>query len=563
MEEGERNDASSLPWEEAGSGEGPSTSFGNDRRGILSQIMRRQCHSAPSGSAVNVVRAMCTSVVPCNCVASTKPAECHIRGFTPNGRYLVCFSTDLKSLLLYNFTGFQGGNQADASRAKDSVTFESFFSLAAAVEIAPGTEQLCKSFCISAANSKLLILASATLMQQPSTQAMPISESITFHVVDLDLRCKTDECTFAKDFILLSENNGVSIYDDVFCVLSIKNQCVHLFHLSRDGKLLKIRTVGDFVFEDDELELRRHNYLEAQFRARHKALKEKNDDVDMRDNAGSPVANGNEGDDIFSGITQRLLGFLAKKALHETGHDKHGRNERLKQFYFHFQDYQNLIMWKMQLLDRNHLLIKFDKRQSVWNAETSSGRYSGVFHLTKGCFVCFFMNSSEALAYLYQNFTDHFKVMSGDHMWSRYISSYANDQFLRAQLDKQRGRYNKVYGSEFELAHQISSFLPLSPKMTNSSPYLDMRLFQFDDRFVSPYSCPRPLADHSIKWLARGAGFLSTRFKCNPMGGEDEEAGGGEFYCCWVFHPTFPFIMSCVHAQVTHAPKLLKFYYRF
>ncbi|CAA7046626.1 unnamed protein product [Microthlaspi erraticum] len=36
------------------------------------------------------------------------------------------------------------------------------------------------------------------------------------------------------------------------------------------------------------------------------------------------------------------------------------RVQRLKKkFHFHFQDYVDLIFWKVQFLDRHHLLIKF------------------------------------------------------------------------------------------------------------------------------------------------------------------------------------------------------------
>lgn len=215
------------------------------------------------------------------------------------------------------------------------------------------------------------------------------------------------------------------------------------------------------------------------------------------------------------------------------------------------------------MLDSVHLLIKFDK-SPLFGSDSQSlhARYSGVFNIQSGLFVCFLLDKNEELAYLYQNFSDFF--IDSDHLWSRFVSSYSNDQYLRAQLDRQRDRYNKIYGSEAEpfLVKQISSLLPLSPQMTNSSPYLDARLFQFDDRFISAYSGPRPIAEHAIKFLTRGAQSC-TRFKIDPVpDSDDEEESLSDSYVTYVFHPVFPFAISCICNHMSQTPKVMKFYFR-
>lgn len=264
----------------------------------------------------------------------------------------------------------------------------------------------------------------------------------------------------------------------------------------------------------------------------------------------------------YSGIKQRLLGYLVTKALKRG--EKPGENEVLKRFFFHFKDYHSLLMWKMQLLDGSHLLIKFDKSPFLGTNESQSvqARYSGVFNIQSGKFVCFFLDKNEELAYLYENFTDFFRMANSNHMWSRFVSSYSNDPFLRAQLNKQRDRYTKIYGSELELSKHISSLLPLSPQMTNSSPYLDARLFQFDDRFVSPYNCPKPVAEHAVKFLTRGL-HSATRFKIDPYPASDEEEErDNDNYVTYVFHPVYPFAISCICNPGSPAPKVMKFYFR-
>ncbi len=40
---------------------------------------------------------------------------------------------------------------------------------------------------------------------------------------------------------------------------------------------------------------------------------------------------------------------------------------KLRSFYFHVPDYMALCMWKMQILDERHLLIKYgDAEQAGW-----------------------------------------------------------------------------------------------------------------------------------------------------------------------------------------------------
>ena len=69
---------------------------------------------------------------------------------------------------------------------------------------------------------------------------------------------KTDELTFEKDYIWLTQNNGISMYEDTLAVLSVKNQTIHFLHIDSLGKLVKIRSIGEFIYEDDEYTLSLH-----------------------------------------------------------------------------------------------------------------------------------------------------------------------------------------------------------------------------------------------------------------------------------------------------------------
>lgn len=535
-------------WEEKRA----KTSSLQNQEGIFRKLRSRECFAAQPSSAISVIRRMCIDIYPSKSVVAKKIPEFHVRTFTPDGRFLVCFSLNLKSVILYRYR-----REDHRVPQRGSTTFETFFRKVFELEVAAEDESLCKTFCLTTNQGRFLFLSSSTKSNtNTNAEKIPTFDKVSFHVIDLDRGMKCDELTFEKDFIWLTQNNGVCLYEDTIGILSVKNQVIHFFKVNFLGKLVKMRSIGDFIYEDDERMLQLHKLEQEAY------------NNNSERNPGYPYSEameeGEHGEMTrpYSGIKQRLLGYLVKNALKTEG--KPGENEDLKRFFFHFKDYNSLLMWKIQMLDSVHLLIKFDKSTFLGNGDLQSGyaQYSGVFNIMSGKFICFFLNRNEEIASLYQNFTDFFRVTSDGHLWSRFVSSYSNDPFLRAQLDKQRDRYNKIYGSELELSKQISSFLPLSPQMTSSSPYLDARLFQFDDRYVSPYVCPKPVAEHAIKFLTRGL-HSSTRFKIDPSpGSDDEDERDGDNYVTYIFHPVYPFAISSICSHMQQTPKIMKFYFR-
>ena len=542
-------------------------------KGILRKLAHRECQRSPPSSAIGVIRRMCTDIYPSNSTLVVKMPDFHIRAFTSDGKFLVCFSMNLRRVLLYRYFREDQENQKQQGPA----CFETFFKKVFELEVVQEGESLCKTFSITAKQGKFLILGSSTkcIQQQSNLETTPTFEKVSLHVIDLERGIQSDQVSFEKDFICLRQNNGISMFNDTLAALSVKTQTIHFFHLNSIGKLVKMRSIGEYIFEDDERLLSMHN-IEGGALGIHggkssggiggiggisgeAASSGAREEARGGEERGATPSESDVGP--YTGIKQRLLGHLVKNALKDG--EKPGENKSLKDFFFHFKDYQNLIMWKMQMLDSVHLLIKFDK-SPLFGSDSQSlhARYSGVFNIQSGLFVCFLLDKNEELAYLYQNFSDFF--IDSDHLWSRFVSSYSNDQYLRAQLDRQRDRYNKIYGSEAEpfLVKQISSLLPLSPQMTNSSPYLDARLFQFDDRFISAYSGPRPIAEHAIKFLTRGAQSC-TRFKIDPVPDSDEEEESlSDSYVTYVFHPVFPFAISCICNHMSQTPKVMKFYFR-
>ena len=101
-------------------------------RGILEKLRKRECISAPPSSSIGAIRRMCIDVYPSRAAVAKKIPEFHIRSFTPDGRFLVCFSLDLRSVVLYRYC------MPDHAIPKTgSVTFETFFKKMFELQVAP------------------------------------------------------------------------------------------------------------------------------------------------------------------------------------------------------------------------------------------------------------------------------------------------------------------------------------------------------------------------------------------------------------------------------------------
>lgn len=70
---------------------------------------------------------------------------------------------------------------------------------------------------------------------------------------------------------------------------------------------------------------------------------------------------------------------------------------------------------------------------------------------------------------------------------------------------------NAKYGGHTEAVRRLLGQLPISAQSYSSSPYLDLSLFSYDDKWVSVMERPKTCGDHPIRWarVHRTAGTLS------------------------------------------------------
>lgn len=62
-----------------------------------------------------------------------------------------------------------------------------------------------------------------------------------------------DKKVFSNDFVNLTHNMGVFLYDDLLAIVSLRYQTIHILQIRDSGNLVDVRAIGEFCREDDEL----------------------------------------------------------------------------------------------------------------------------------------------------------------------------------------------------------------------------------------------------------------------------------------------------------------------
>ncbi|PVZ98226.1 hypothetical protein BB558_005780 [Smittium angustum] len=87
-------------------------------------------------------------------------------------------------------------------------------------------------------------------------------DNVSFFVLDIGTGQIRSEKKFECDCIHLHNHAGVSLYEDLFSVLSVKNQTLHIMQIFPDGRLIDAVSIGENIFEDDQLLLENYGTKE-------------------------------------------------------------------------------------------------------------------------------------------------------------------------------------------------------------------------------------------------------------------------------------------------------------
>ncbi|XP_064474585.1 DET1 homolog [Ornithodoros turicata] len=515
---------------------------------IVLRLMHRETYAARQNvSPFHVSRRLHQNICPNFTVVNVEKPPCFLRKFSPDGRHFVAFSSDQTSIEIYQYCGPSAaahlirnlpGDQHTVCNAAHvrSVIFGEFLRLKHIVNVAGnGGEQLNRECSLFADDGKHVIVGSAMYVpddphplfwdmhrNNESVSPNPRSplEDYTLHLVDMTTGMLRDKRTFKTDKIFLSHNQGLYLYRDTLAVLSVQHQTVHIFKVTREGTFVNVRTVGRFCYEDDEL------LVSSAMLGSSQPYRE-------------PTINS---------LKHRLLVYLYRRA--------EGDPTAQRRFYQHFDQLCDLRLWKMQLLDENHLLLKYASEDVVLfrlSDPNSQPSFFVVYNIQSTQVLAVYENTSEELLALFEDFSD---LLRNAALHSELTCSPSNN--VHARLVQQRFKQtivNARYGGQTEAVKRLLAQLPISSQSYSNSPYLDLSLFSYDDKWVSVLERPKACGDYPIRFYARDSGLLRFKIYAGVQGRNPPPAA--RRLVAFTFHPYDPFAIS---VQRTNAEYVVNFH---
>ncbi|GAB2286504.1 acid phosphatase det1 [Dionaea muscipula] len=507
---------------------------------LVARIFERQIRTPPPGTSVYCTRQFYENLVPSHTVYDIKCPDHSFRKFTDDGLYLISFSRNRQEVIVYRpaWLSFScNGEDCDTHDLPAKANrFESFFTQLYCLSLASSNEHLYKDFFLYIEKSQFGIFATSTTQTHdaPATggavHGIPSIEMITFHLVRLEDGVILDEKVFRNDFIYLAHNTGVFLYDDLLAIVSLRYQTIHILQIRDSGHLVDVRAIGAFCHEDDDLFLNSNSQFMAPRPHHSNATHNEND---LRDNISIPE------NSFLGGIKQRLLSFIFRGIWNEET-DQSMRVQCLKKkFYFHFQDYVDLVIWKVQFLDRHHLLMKFGSVDGVLSRNADHHpAFFAVYNMEDAEFIAFYQNYADELYFLFEQFVDHFFAPSRNSLHVNFITCHSNNVYALEQL---RSLKNKSTSSSQFVKKMLAS-LPFPCQLQSPSPYFDQSLFRFDEKLISATDRHRQSTDNPIKFISRRQPKV-PKFKIKP-GPEAGSGDGRTKKISFLFHPSLPLAVS-------------------
>jgi de-etiolated-1 len=384
------------------------------------------------GTECNRNRPLYLNVFPNFTLVNVDIPACYLRKFSPDGKHFLAFSSDQTSVEIYKYMGPAAaadllknceGEKLDNKDYRNrydvrSKAFERFFMLKHRVNIAQTREHLNRECSLFTEDSRYVIIGAALRINEDArphfyhiytnnesvvpNHLSPL-EDYSLHLVDLVLGKLCDTVCFKTDKIFLSHNQGICLYKNTLAVLSVQHQTIHIFYIE-DGAFIAVRKIGRFCFEDDESIL---SPVLSQSVASHSPFRES----------------------TINALKHRLLAFLFRRAKFLS--ESSGSPYELRRFYQYFDQFRALRLWKMQLLDDNHLLIKYSTESAVTLKTSETNTQSSffmVYNFMNAEVLAFFENTSDELLHFFENFCDFFRNARSHN---QFICSPSNNIYAR------------------------------------------------------------------------------------------------------------------------------------
>ena len=452
-------------------------------------------------------RSLYQCIVPNHTESHVQVPPGYLRKFSPNGRSLLAFSSDQKSVLVYEYLGcgaccnLFSRNYKSIDEIKLNL-FDQLFKLRHLISSFDIQENLNRECSLFTEESRYVIVGSSMFLHDDpypplysilrgnediSPQANFRLEDYTLYIVDMLGGFVTDSCQFKCDKIQLAHNQGLSLCGSKFAVLSIQHQTIHLFQI-RNGTFVQLHQVGRFCYPDDRIVYERA---------------ESDLSTNAREGTGEHLHHPFH-EKWYNSLKHRLLCWLLR---HAEVLSASTNRVPVMNFFQRFDDVASLRMWKMQLLSNHKLLIRYAKEDAVTSKSTdpiSQPALLVVYNLESTEIEAVFENTSEDLLRIYERHADSFRVPVS-HSLCHDISSVSNNAFAHSLHMKFKDTITSAkFGGRREAVRRLLGQLPISSQCHSSSPYLDLALFSYDDKWVSAVERPKPCGDSPVKYVMSG-----------------------------------------------------------
>uniref|UniRef100_A0A4Y7MVP7 Probable NADH dehydrogenase [ubiquinone] iron-sulfur protein 7, mitochondrial n=1 Tax=Daphnia pulex TaxID=6669 RepID=A0A4Y7MVP7_DAPPU len=527
------------------------------KKNVVIRLIRRETHVKPGN--YHICRSFYQSVVPNFTIVNIEKPPCYLRKFTPNGKYFIAFSSDQTSVEVYKYLGpsavedlltdvpgtreFVGNDTNEAVNLRSKV-FSKFFQLKHTIAVTPVGEQLNRECSLFVGDGRFVIVGSASYVpEEPQPNFFDIfrnNESVSphprspledcsLHIVDIVNGRLCDTRTMKTDKIFLSHNQGLYLYEDTLAVLSVQHQTIYIYKISHDGYFADVKTIGRFCFDDDE-------WLINQVRGLWPS--------------GQLVRPFREA--TVNALKHRLLVFLYRRAINMA--EAEGNLFHVRKFYQNFDHIRALRIWKMQLLDESHLLLKYASEDVVTLRApdpNTQPAFFVVYNMENAQVINVYENTSQELLNLFENFCDLLRNATQGSPSSNVFANVIHQRFKQTIVSAR-------FGGQTEATKRLLSQLPISAQSYSSSPYLDLQLFSYDDKWVSLMERPKTSGEHPIRFYVRESGLLRFRIYAGILG-RPAPPSSARRLVAFTFHPTDPFAIS---VQRTNSEYVVNFHVR-
>ncbi|KAH8298280.1 hypothetical protein KR018_012478 [Drosophila ironensis] len=482
-------------------------------------------------------------ITPCLTVESIWIPPVYLRKFTPDGSKLLAFSQDQRSLLIYKYKGFSsaavgelvreakvGASERSQNGRLQNEIFGKLFATKDAVNLRLcqgecGRYYLHREFSVFLENGRYVLLAAMSVLRS----ALPTSAyvrfpdmydkldaySYVFFMVDVELGMVTDKLFLPQDSIEIAHNHGISVFGNSIAIMSRLFQCIYLYEMV-EGRLISQETIGP-------------------------------QPRDFHYRACSEVGNLDATTVLpITHIKQRVLTFLYRQIV---GDGPEARKMQ-QQFYKNFEFIEYMIMERMQLVNRELILFRYEERQKdsdVLPPQPTPRRLYIFYMITIEEVVGVYPDDSVDLLQIILQFYDQMSnvrsMQTGDAP-SLPLLFFLKQNFVDA---------NDSIPFIRQAALRFNPSVPVSSQCLSPSPYLQFNQFSYDDRHISPLE--RPNSSWSEPIVFKDRTTKRVKFRLHVRARRPTNALSPRELCAFIWHPFEPLVLSiqkCMNSYAYH-----------